>query len=203
MMDLVNEVSNLTSSSTQGFAKTANIAGIVSRLTATVPRLQSTNPTSSTLFFSSAKSLSSEAPDPRTLRFIYSKAVNRALEDYANYANAGNMDVFCITNTDIVIEKLPEIYDSMIFMGQKQPMQKRKRRNQRIKKKERSTLDTPSTRACSIAPSTKQLTMPSSTRSSQRITLPSIRASSITPSRKRSRKSVVLPQIVNMTSSLH
>jgi len=206
MMDLANEQSDLSNISDNRFVKVANIATIVTRLAGGVSsRQQSSKHTLSSLFFSaSAKSLSSEAPDPRTLRFIYSKAVNRALDDYSAYANAGNVELFCVGETEICIEKLPEIYDSMIFMGQTQPVQKRKRRNLRIKKKELSTLDTLSTLTYSVAPSAKR-TVPPSNRGS-RVTLPPIsNVSSTRPSQvssQRSKKSLVLPNINAMTPRL-
>ena len=205
-MDLANEQSDLSSISDNRFAKAANIVNIVSRLAGGAPsRQQSSKHTLSSLFFSaSAKSLSSEAPDPKTLRFIYSKAVNRALDDYAIYANAGNLELFCVGATEISIEKLPEIYDSMIFMGQTQPVPKRKRRNLRIKKKELSTMDTLSTLTYSVAPSAKR-TVQQSNRTS-RVTLPPISNVSSTRtsqvSLKRSRKSIVLPNINTMTPRL-
>ena len=216
-MNQFKQLPDITSGSTSEhrFVKAANVANVVSRLAGGAARLQSSKP--STLFLSaSAKSLSSEAPDPRTLRFIYSKAVNRALAYYSNYATTGgNSGEFCVDETDIVIEKLPEIYDSMIFMGQKQPVYKRKRRNLRIRVKDDSTVGShfaelptmPSSRTCSIATSVKRK-MLSSNRSSivttgKRLTLPQIRANSIAPSLSRStRDSIVLPNIFGIKASL-
>ena len=216
IMDVCKHLPEITSGSSEHrFHKAANVANIVSRLAVGAARLQSSKP--STLFLSaSAKSLSSEAPDPRTLRFIYSKAVNRALADYSNFTiTEGNSGQFCVDETDIVIEKLPEIYDSMLFMGQKQPVYKRKRRNLRIRLKEDSTVGShfgelptmPSSRTCSIAASVKRK-MLSSNRSSivttgKPLTLPKIRSNSIAPSLSRStRDSVILPHIFGIKASL-